>query len=454
MTKSTHGERKSGPNGMRWNLALYLGARSFGQTGHNLFIASLFIIAGTGNHASLGLGSLLAATTTASVVLGVPGGALADRVGPARGFALGAALRACLIAFAFLAPLPPGGVIVLAFAYSAISQLHNPAEMALVKVLSARQAGRIHSLMVAIQYGGQGMGILVLAPALYFLGGVQAILAGAFFIILVQLSLSTALAIRIRPLVLNDRLRSGEGARVAGAARFAGLRETFSFFSGSEPARDALAVQALKSLVAQVMMVAFPLYLKNDLSLGTDGAIFLIVPGVAGAVAGLVWAGTGLTLKGTARAMRLSILGMAVAAFALAALDFGMSVAFSYSQVPPLVRFEAALNTTVIFAMPLAFLVGATLSVSMVASRLALTTAAPLSIQSRVFALQSTVADAFIILPLLFAGVVAEFLGARATLGALGFLCLATWLLMWHPRFQLRFLARWAAVPSGAGFPQ
>ncbi len=437
---------------MRLNLALYLGARAFGQTGHNLFVAALFIIAGTSGHASLGLGSLLAATTIASVIFGIPGGSVADRMGPGRGFAAGAALRAVAIALAMLLPVPAPVLVGLAFGYAAISQLHNPAEMALVKVLSPHQAGRIHSVMVAIQYGGQGMGFLVLAPALYFLGGVQAALAGAMLIVLVQVVLSTLLAIRIRPIVVEAWAK--RPAKDTTLPRFTGLRETVSFFSGSEPARDALAVQAMRSLVAQVIMVAFPLYLKHDLSLGTEGAAFLIVPGVAGAVAGLVWSGTGLSLEGTARAMRLSILGMAVAAFALAAFDFGMSFAFTYSQVPPLVRMEAALNTAVIVAMPLAFLVGATLSVSMVAARLALTAAAPLTIQSRVFALQSTVADAFIVLPLLFAGVIAEFLGARATLGALGFLCLATWLLMWDSRFQLGFLARRAAVPSPSGFPQ
>ncbi|MBK7330784.1 MAG: hypothetical protein IPI85_17395 [Dehalococcoidia bacterium] len=133
---------------------------------------------------------------------------------------------------------------------------------------------------------------------------------------------------------------------------------------------------------------------------------------------------------------------MAVAVFALAALDYGVNFAFAYSQVPPLVRFEAAMNMTVVIAMPVAFLIGATLSVSMVSSRSALTAAAPLGIQSRVFAVQATVADALVVFPLLFAGVAAELLGARSTLGALGALCAVTWLLMWHPRFQLAVLAR------------
>ena len=82
---------------MRSDLALYLGARAFGQVGHNLFIATLFFIAGTGDHAAVGLGSVMAATTISAMVFGIPGGAMADRLGPGRGFALGSSLRSGLI---------------------------------------------------------------------------------------------------------------------------------------------------------------------------------------------------------------------------------------------------------------------------------------------------------------------------------------------------------------------
>ena len=420
--------------GMRSNLALYLGARAFGQVGHNLFIATLFFIAGTGDHAAVGLGTVMAATTISAMVFGIPGGAIADRLGPGRGFAAGSGLRAAAIGVALLTSTSPVAIAVIAFGYAAVSQVHNPSELALVKVLCDRAAGRMHSLLVAMQYGGQALGFLVLAPSLYFLGGVEAALAGSLVIVLAQLVVSNILAMRL-PVV------SG-GDAPAAARHFTGLRETLSVFSRSESARDALAVQALKSLVAQVILVAFPLYVKHDLSLGAEGAAVLLVPGVLGAGAGLLWAAIGLKTEGMRRAMRLSILGMAVAVFALAALDYGVSFAFAYSQVPPLVRVEAALNTTAVIATPVAFLIGVTLSVSMVSSRAALTAAAPLGIQSRVFAVQTTVADALVVLPLLFAGVAAELLGARTTLAALGSLCAVTWLLMWHPRFQLAFLAR------------
>ena len=46
------------------------------------------------------------------------------------------------------------------------------------------------------------------------------------------------------------------------------------------------------------------------------------------------------------------------------------------------------------------------------------------------------------LLPLLFAGVIAETLGARSTLAMLGALCGVTWLLVWHPRFQVGIFAR------------
>ncbi len=419
---------------LRSDLSLYYAARFSGQVGHNLFLATLLVIAGTGGHAAAGIGSLMAATTVAAVLFGIPGGALADRLGPGRGFALGASLRCSLIALALLGFQGAGSAVVIAFLYASVSQVHNPSEMALVKVLCDRSAGRVHSLLVALQYGGQGLGFLLLAPALYVWGGIHAALAGALAITMLHMAFTLMLTLRVR---ISDRAN-----RSTGRGNFSGLRETLSVFSRSEPARDALAVLAVKSLVGQVILLAFPLYLQHDLSLGTGGAIVLLAPGIAGVAAGIIFGATLLKLDGAVRAMRMSILGLTVAVFALAALDYGVTFAFTISQVQALVRFEAALNMTAVIAMPVAFLVGASLSVALVSSRVALTAAAPLGIQSRVFAVQATVSDALVVLPVLFAGVAAELLGARMTLGALGLLCGGTWLIMWHPWFQLPALAR------------
>ncbi len=419
--------------GDRSNLALYFAARGTGQVAHNLVTASFLVIASSGAHAAVGLSSFAVATTLTALLFGIPGGSLADRLGPGRGFALGAGLRAMVVAAALMAFHTPASLTFVAVAYTAVSQIHNSSEMALVKVLCDRSAGRIHSLLVAMQYAGQGLGFLVLAPALYLIGEVQAVLAGALALGLLHLLAANVLALRLAG--------CSEGiARMAGP--FSGMRETLRVFARSEAARDALAVFSMKALVAQVILVAFPIYLKNDLDLGTEGAAYVLVPGVLGVAAGLIWAAMSLSLDGAVRAMRLSIAGLAVSVFALAALDYGVTAAFEYSQVPPLVRFEAALNMPVLVAMPVAFLIGASLSVALVSARAALTAAAPVGIQSRVFAVQSTVSDAILVVPLLLAGVAAETVGARMTLAALGTLCSVTCLLMWHPRFQLAIFSR------------
>lgn len=426
--------------GLRSNLSLYFATRFAGQVAHNLVLAALLIIAGTGSNAAVGLSSFVVATTATAIVFGIPGGALADRLGPARGFAIGAGLRCAVVGLALAAFHGPGTLTIIAVLYAAVSQLHNSSEMALVKVLCDRSAGSVHSLLVALQYAAQGIGFLVLAPGLYFLGGVEAALAGGLAIGLIATLFANILALNLR----------GSAFEAASTARrhFAGLRDTLAVFAHSEPARDALAVFSLKALVTQVILVAFPLYVRHDLSLGTEGAAILLGPGILGVAVGLAWAAAYLSLDGAGKAMRLSMAGLAVSVFALAALDYGVAAAFSYSQLPPLVRFEAALNTPVAVAMPVAFLIGASLSVALVSARAALTAAAPVGLQSRVFAVQSTVSDALLIAPLLLAGVVTEMVGARATLASLGMLCAVACLLMWHPRFQLGFFQRRATAEA------
>lgn len=420
---------------MRRTVGLYLGARVSGQITHNLFLATLFIIAGSSQSSAIGISSVVVALTGASLAFGLIGGTISDRIGLGRGFALGAGLRnsAMLLAFISLRAVP--ALFVVAFVYSMFAQIYTTSEMGLVRAICGRSAGRLHSVIVALQYGAQGFAFLVLAPVLYYLGGPAAALMGALVIGSGHAVLAGLLAMRVPRGDATGEL--GEAAR----GYFSGLRATMRVFRDSELARDALATLSMKAIVAQVILVAFPMYVKHDLSLGTEGAVVLLAPGVAGVAAGLLWAAFALKVDGAVRTMRLAILGLTVSVFALAALDYGVSAAFVYSKVPPLVHFEAALNTTAIVAMPVAFLIGASICLSLVSARVALTAAAPLGIQSRVFAVQATASDAFVLIPTLFAGVAAELFGARMTLGLLGVVCSLVWLALWSPHFQLRVLS-------------
>lgn len=423
---------------------LYYSSRFVAQTSQNIWLASLFLIAGTGNRPAMGLSSLFLATILPAIMFGLPGGAIADRLGPGRGYAAGAFLRFLPVAAALAFLNGSTGAWLFAFAYSTGSQVFSPAEMALVRPLQQQHSGRVHSLLATLQYAGQGAGMLVLAPALYFLGGPHAMLAGAAAGFLLLTGITSLLSWRLAGIAAL----MPHPETVATAMRFG---ETCRFFKRESLARYAVVALGLKMVVSKGIVVALPFYLSRDLGLGFSALAFLAAPGIAGILVGLVWSGRAVTVDRVHEVMRWSIVGMAVSMGALAALDYGITAAAQYSYVPPIARLEASMNTTFAVAVPVAFLLGVCLSGVLVAARVALTETAPLGQQGRVFAVQLTLTEAFIALPLLAAGVGTTYAGARITLGALAFIVVAALAIV--ELDQLRALGRrvrLGAAPAAA----
>ena len=408
---------------------LYYSTRLFAQLAQNLLLAALFVLAGTSSHAAIGLSSIFVAMLVPAVVFGLLGGAIVDRIGPARGLALGATLRFGVVALAALFLHGPSVVWVIAFAYSAVSQIFSPAEMALVRTLRQDRPGQAHSLLVALQYAGQGIGFAVIAPALWWVGGVNAMLIGAA---------AGFLVLSVMTLVLATRLRNTAAAQALPARCAFSFKDTVRFFRGEALARDAVTVLAVKAMVSQGIIVALPLYLSQDIGLGRSALIYLLLPGIAGMAAGLVWSAPAVTKARAAWFMRAGLLGLTVGVFALAALDYGLIAVYEYSRFHVLVDFNVSMNTTFVVALPVAFLIGLCLSLSQVAARVALTETAPLGQQARVFAVQSTLTESLVVLPLLLMGVGAQYAGARPTLAAIGILSALAFVVIQHPRFQPR----------------
>ncbi|MEP7216075.1 MAG: MFS transporter [Anaerolineaceae bacterium] len=412
---------------MTFERTLYYSTRLVAQLAQNLLLAALFVLAGTSSHAALGLSSIFVAMLVPALLFGLLGGAIVDRIGPARGLALGATLRFAVVALAAAFLHGPSVVWIIAFAYSAVSQIFSPAEMALVRTLREDRPGQAHSLLVALQYVGQGLGFAVIAPALWYIGGANAMLGGAAI---------GFLALTTITLVLASRLRNSAAAQAIPAHSAFSFKDTVGFFRGEALARDAVTVLAVKAMVAQGIVVALPLYLSHDMGLGRSALIYLLLPGIAGMAAGLVWAAPAVTKARAAWFMRAGLVGLTVGVFALAALDYGLIAVFEYSRVEVLVHFDVSMNTTFVVALPVAFLIGLCLSLSQVAARVALTETAPLGQQARVFAVQGTLTESLIVLPLLLMGVGAQYAGARPTLAAIGLLGALAFLVIHHPRFR------------------
>ncbi len=391
--------------------SVYFSARFLAQTAQNILLAGLFLVAGTSSSAAIDLSSVFVAILIPAIALGPIGGAIVDRIGAGRGFVLGATLRTLVAVGGLLLLYDGGSPWLIAFAYSAVSQLYTPSEMALVRALDRKNAGRAHSLLVALQYAGQGMGMLVCAPILFLVAGKAALFAGAatgFGAVLV-LAILVGLSMRgthvQRPLANRDAFTYGQ---------------TIAFFRSESRASYAVVVMAFKTMVSRVVFVAMPLYLAHDMGLTASFVIYLLVPGCIGVVAGLAWCSRSLSVERAHEVMRFSLIGMTLCVFAFAALDYGVTAAAQYSHVPPIVHLEASMNTTFAVAIPVAFLLGLALTGALVASRVVITELAPLAQQARVFAAQETLSEALVVAPLLMAGFGTHYAGARPVLAAAG----------------------------------
>lgn len=395
---------------------LYYGSKFAGQTAQNLWLAALFVIAGTSSSAAIDLGSLFAAILLGSLLFGAVGGAFVDRFGAARGYCIGALGRLAVVGVALLVLDGSSTAWAVAFGYSAVSQVFTPAEMALVRTVQRDNVGGGHSMLVSLQYAGQGAGMLVLAPALYLWGGTGAMLAGAVvgFVMVAMLTISLAW-----------RLRGTPAAQSQSTSRSLDLGATLKYFSGESRAIYAVVAMSLKTMVSRAIVIALPFYLERDMGLGEETLIYLVVPGCLGVGIGLLWSARRMTLASAPRAMKWSLIGMAVSVLALAALDYGVTAAAQYSYVPPVARLEASLNTTFAVAVPIAVLLGIVLTTSLVAARVVFTETAPQQHQGRVFAVQEMLSEAVVVAPLLLAGVGVQYTGARTTLAVIGVLTIA-----------------------------
>lgn len=398
------------------------------QSAQNLLIAALFIVSGTGSNAALDLSSLFLATLLPSLCFGIFGGAVVDRIGPARGFAFGAVLRLAAVAGGAFFIGSERSAWIIAFAFASASQIFNPAELALVRTVQGEATRRAHSLLVVLQYAGQGLGMLILAPLLYLYGGPGAMLAGSAIGLVVAAGLSITLWVLMR--------RTDAVKVVSSRAAFT-FGETVRFFRTETRARYAMVVTMFKVIVSRGLIVALPLYLKHDLQIGRDATALLFVPGVLGAVIGVAWCSRAVTLERTRETMRMALLGMMVAMFALSLFDGGLGVAMEASRIGPIVHLESSANMTYLVALPVAFLLGLSLSGAIIAARVALTETAPLGQQARVFAVQETITEGVLLLPLVASGLAVQFAGPRVLLAAIGAAAVVAFLALEVPETEL-----------------
>ena len=394
--------------GSAWPLLFV--ARLLSQAAQSLFFAALILPSAASGSAGE-LSATVIAMMAAAILLGYPGGSIVDRLGPARGMALGSLGRLSVVVAAVVLLDGHHATWVFAFLYSAVSQLYSPAELAMVHRLRRREPCEVHATLVAVQYIGQGAGLLVLAPALLIIGGPGAMIAGAGLLFV---------GVAAASLLLTWRLHRAGPIRPAGqtAPRVPalGLAHTLRFFRGEPRARYAAGLLAFADLSTRVMLVALPLYLRAELEVGAVQTAMLVAAAGLGVGLGLLWAARSLSIRLAPRAMRLTLFAAVIATVMLSGFGHAVSALVANGPIPGLSALDDPRPASFAIALPAMLVLGASFSIAGVAARSVISATAPTLHQARVFASVATFTDLVVIVPLALAGLTAELLGARLVL--------------------------------------
>lgn len=374
----------------------------------------LLLLVGGGQSGAMGLSTVMVAMMAGALTCALPAGALTDRLGAPSALFVGAGGRLAVIALALLLPLSPVTIAIIAFGYSAASQLFSPAELALVPAISPDRPAAVHGLLVTLQYAGQAAGFALLAPAAIWLGGAQ---------MAVELAAVMYAGVVALTAMLAWRLKANEPVRPARASfSFSG---PVRYFLRGSSAGYAGILLAFGELASKALFVAIPVYLNDELSLGRTEQILLIGPAVIGGVAGLYWGSRSMRIQRAAPALRICLLATVGSVIALAVLGPLVSGVARTSDWTLLSMLHSSRALSTLILTPVGLLLGFCFTVTPIAGRVILTSTAPTGQHGRVFAMQGMFSDLICILPLAVTGLSTEMAGARSTFLLVGGIGLA-----------------------------
>ena len=397
----------------------FLWSRFAGQTAQNALLYALLIAVVERSDSGLAGTLLVAALLLPSIVLGIPGGMLADAL-PKR-----PVLVLCLLARAAVAvALLRWGddllaLYLLVLALATVGQLFGPAEAALLPaLLPPERLARGNAAMQFTLLAAQVLGGVALAPLL-----LKALDARAVFALTAPLFLLAAWQM----LLVRGGASSMPG-RAPGAR--AGLRAALAA-GWRAMVDDAAVLRALVRLTLlgtalKILVAVAPLVARDMLGIAAANAVYVMAPAALGCVAGLLAAPPLIRLAGHDAVGRAGFILFAVGLLALASVaELGgwldRELRLGVGAVEAVTRVPGAVSA----AMALAVLLGLAFAACSVAIRTLVHERAPAHLQGRVFATQLTVADALSLAPLLAAGALADWAGVAPVLAGAGLLSLA-----------------------------
>ncbi|MDO8616961.1 MAG: MFS transporter [Dehalococcoidia bacterium] len=400
-----------------------LEARVLGQTAQNAMLYALLILVVRDTGSSLKSTFLIVAFTLPPIILGIPAGAIADLLPRRLTLTLGYLLRGAIVTALIFYSHDLVYIYLLAAASSVVGLFFSPAEAAVVPAVVRRdQLPAANSLMVLSLILGQIAGMVVLAPLLIKLVDPRAVfVAGA------GLFLAAAYVMGW----MTGGFTRAEDEKPPSIGFVEAMREGFQILRTNRHAYLAIMYLTMALALSRVLVILLPQYTEDVLHIRPEDTVFVAAPAAIGAGLGLLLAPPATRFLGAWRVVAgglvLFLLGLAALGLVIYVRDFiEAHLNLGISFVEREVGVSSVITVTMLLAAPLGF----AFTLVNVASRVVMNEQAPQEAQGRVFAMQMALGDFVSLLPLLIVGVVADVVGARATLlaAAVGVTAVAGWL--------------------------
>jgi len=383
--------------------------RVIGQTAQNAMVYALFILVVQETGSSIHSTLLVMAFALPSIILGIPGGAIADMLPRRFTLTAGYVLRAAIVGTLIFYSDDTVSIYLLAAAFSTVGQFFGPAEAAVVPVLVRReQLPAANALMVLTLIMGQTAGMVVLAPILLKLTDARSVFVAAAALL--------AWAAYIMGWTTGGFSRGAEEKSPAPGLLDA-MREGFRILQTDRHAYLAIVYLVTSLSLLKVLVILLPKYTESVLDISTEDTVYVAAPAAIGAGLGLAlapplsrWLGAWRVVASGFALFLLGLVGLGLVVYVRDFIQSHLDLGVSF------VEDEAGVSSVITVSMMLAVPLGLAFSLVSVAARVVMNEQARPEAQGRVFAVQMAIGDFVSLVPLLLVGVVADVVGVRATL--------------------------------------
>lgn len=389
-------------------------AEIFSQFAINMFNFVLIIVVFTLTQSSTAVSGVILSFTVPALLFGLIAGAYVDRWNKKKVLYASNFLRAILVALLIFGHTNLFLIYALAFAISFVSQFFIPAETPMIPVVVRKELllsanaifGMIIYASIFIAYALSGPLLLIFGKTgIFFILSTSFILAG-FFAMLIQVPATST----SRKMMDFTRLNLNF---------FEEIKSIFSFFRKAKIIYNALFMLSLAQILVLVLAVIGPGYAEQVLKIQVEQfPLFFVTPAVIGTAIGAVILGNYLHKHPKQHLTRIGLVLMGLSILVLPYISKVESRTFVQtinSYLPAFLEINI-LHIVVV----LAFVMGLANSFVFVPSNTILQEETSSEFRGKVYGLLNTTVGFFSLLPIILVGGLADLIGTKAVITAIG----------------------------------